>query len=124
MITYVLLNGEWVIGSPVVGEKFKQVNSKGGELISYYSEPVTPALPTKLSKRAFMQRFTQPERTLIRKSTDDIVIDIYEDLQAVNNVELTMQDTINAIAYLTDVGILAAGRGTEILDTPVTEGEL
>ncbi len=86
----------------------------------------TPAIDygTKLSKRAFMQRFTQPERTAIRTSTDDIVIDIYEDLQAINNVELTMQDTINAIAYLTGIGILAAGRDTEILDTPVAEDEL
>ena len=83
-----------------------------------------PIAPTKITKRAFMQRFTQPERTDIRKSTDDIVIDIYEDLQAVNSVELTMQDTINAIAYLTAVGILAIGRDTDILDTPVSEGEI
>ena len=78
----------------------------------------------KITKRAFMQRFTQPERTAIRNSTDDIVIDIYEDLQSVNNVELDHQDTIKAIAYLTVVGILTAGRDTEILDTPVTEGEI
>jgi len=79
---------------------------------------------TKLSKRAFTQRFTQPERTLIRKSTDDIVIDIYEDLQSVNSVNLALQDTVNAIAYLTSVGILAAGRDNEILNTPVTEDEI
>jgi hypothetical protein len=124
MNTYIEVNGEWAEGSPVEGQKFKKVNSKGGELISYYSEPVTPVLPTKITKRAFMQRFTQPERTLIRKSTDDVVIDIYEDLQAVNNVELTMEDTINAIAYLTGIGILSAGRDTEILDTPITADEI
>ena len=79
---------------------------------------------TKLSKRAFMQRFTQPERTLIRKSTDDIVIDIYEDLQSVNNVDLALQDTIKALTHLTTVGILIDGRSDEILNTPVTEGEI
>tara|TARA_R110000803_G_scaffold145136_2_gene210994 strand:- start:552 stop:875 length:324 start_codon:yes stop_codon:yes gene_type:complete len=78
---------------------------------------------SKLTRRAFMQRFTQPERTLIRRSTDDIVIDIYEDLQSVNNVDLSLQDTINAIAYLTSVNILLAGRGNEILNNPVTEDE-
>ena len=81
-------------------------------------------LGTKLTKRSFMQRFTQPERTLIRQSTDDIVIDIYEDLQAVNNVDLSMQDTIDALTYLTSVGILAAGRSDTILNTPITKGEV
>ena len=79
---------------------------------------------TKLTKRAFMQRFHQPERTAIRKSTDDIVIDIYEDLQSVNNVDLSLQDTINALTYLAAVGILTAGRSDTILNTPVTEGEI
>jgi hypothetical protein len=124
MAKYIIVEGEWVEGDPVQGQKFKEVFANGGEVISFYSEPLGAVPPTKITKRAFMQRFTQPERTLIRKSTDDIVIDIYEDLQAVNNVELTMQDTINAIAYLTGVGILAAGRNTEILDTPVSEYEV
>ena len=86
--------------------------------------PVPTVVLHKVTRRAFMQRFTQPERTLIRKSTDDIVIDIYEDLQAVNNVDLSLQDTINALAYLTGVGILAAGRSDTILNTPVTEDEV
>ena len=124
MKTYIIVEGEWVEGNPVQGQKFKEVFAGGGELISFYSEPLALTIPTKITKRAFMVRFTQPERTAIRKSTDDIVIDIYEDLKSVNNVELTMQDTIDAIAYLTAVGILAAGRDTEILDTPVAADEV
>jgi len=69
----------------------------------------------KISKRAFMQRFTQPERTAIRKSSDDIVIDIYEDLQAVNNVDLDHPDTEASLNYLTSAEILTAGRKDEIL---------
>ena len=81
-------------------------------------------LGDKITRRAFMQRFTQPERTLIRKSTDDIVVDIYEDLQAVSNVVLTMQDTIDSLAYLTSIGILADGRSNTILTNPVEAHEI
>jgi hypothetical protein len=83
-----------------------------------------PPVSTKLTKRDFIQRFTQPERTLIRKSTDDIVIDIYDDLQSVDSVDLSLQDTINALTYLTSIEILAEGRSTEILTNPITSGEV
>ena len=75
----------------------------------------TPDAIRKITKRSFMRRFTQAERIAIRKSTDDIVIDIYEDLKATSNVDLDLQDTIDALAYLTSVGILASGRKDEIL---------
>ena len=44
----------------------------------------TPDAIRKIATRAFMQRFTQAERAAIRKSIDDIVIDIHEDLKALN----------------------------------------
>ena len=69
----------------------------------------------KITKRAFMRRFTQSERITIRKSLDDIVIDIYEDLKATNTVDLDLEDTINALGYLVAIGILAAERPAEIL---------
>jgi len=59
-----------------------------------------------ITKRSFMQRLTQPERTAIRKSTDDIVIDIHEDLKMASNVDLDLQDTIDAVAYLGSQGLL------------------
>ncbi len=83
-------------------------------------------LGTKITTRAFMQRFTQPERTAIRKSTDDIVIDIHEELKELRgrHVVLNDPDAINALAYLTGVGILVGGRSDTILNTPVTESEV
>ena len=97
-----------------VGEQYR-ISVGGGWEQKAYSLPVAPPAIRKITKRAFMQRFTQPERTLIRKSTDDIVIDIYEDLQSVRNVELDMVDTVNALAYLSSIGILEAGRSAVIL---------
>ena len=102
------------------GDFVERVAEGGGKMrYTYYvpTEPEVPEVPTitKITRRSFMRRFTQPERTTIRKSADDIVIDIYEDLQSVNNVDLTLDDTINAIGYLTAVGILGADRDVDIL---------
>lgn len=91
--------------------------------LARHDELVQPSRDS-ITKRAFMQRFTQPERTLIRKSTDDIVIDIHEDLKAVDIVTLSDQDVIDALTHLTLVGILAIGRSDTILNTPVEEGEI
>ena len=59
-----------------------------------------------ITKRSFMKRLSQPIRTAIRKSTDDIVIDIYEDLMIASNVNLDLDDVENALLYLAASGIL------------------
>jgi len=77
-----------------------------------------------ITRRSFMQRFTQSERILIRNSSDDVVIDIHEDLKSVNTVTLSNEDVINALVYLTSVGILADGRSNTILTNPVEAHEI
>ncbi len=75
----------------------------------------TPKTIRKITKRAFMRRFTQAERIAIRASVDDIVIDIHEDLKATNNVDLDLADTANALSYLVSAAILTSDRPDEIL---------
>ena len=75
----------------------------------------TPDAIRKITKRAFMRRFTQSERIAIRNSSDDIVIDIHEDLKSAINVSLDLQDTIDSLAYLVSVSILTSDRPAEIL---------
>lgn len=69
----------------------------------------------KITKRAFLQRFTQPERTAIRKSTDDIVIDVHEDLKLASFVDLDLQDLRNVLAYFVSISILVPERVDELL---------
>jgi len=78
--------------------------------------PVVVAPIRKITRHAFMQRFTQAERIAIRNSGDDVVIDIHETLKAVNNVDLDLQQTIDSLNYLTTTtpAILAANRPDEI----------
>ena len=75
----------------------------------------TPDAIRKITKRAFMRRFTQAERIAIRASGDDIVIDIHEDLKATSNVDLDLADTANALAYLVSAAVLTSDRPDEIL---------
>jgi hypothetical protein len=79
----------------------------------------SPLSIRKITRHAFMQRFTQAERIAIRNSTDDIVIDIHESLKSTLNVMLDLQETIDSLSYLSampaNAPILAAGRQAEIL---------
>ena len=112
-----LVDGVWADcteGDLVVGEQYR-ISVGGGWEQKAYSLPVAEPAIRKITKRAFMRRFTQVERTLIRKSTDDIVIDIHEDLQSTITVDLDLQDTIDSLTYLTSVAILADGRSNAIL---------
>jgi hypothetical protein len=129
MLNYARVENDIVTGlqsssAQVVHDNLIEIGANDVQLGSGYVDGVfTPpnivdhevAAIRKISKRSFMQRFTQPERTAIRKSLDDIVIDIYEDLQAVNNVDLDHPDTAASLGYLTSAGILVDGRTAEIL---------
>jgi hypothetical protein len=123
MSTYIEVNGEWVEGSPVNGHKFKRVNSKGGELISYYSEIVAPELPSKITKRALSQRLNPVIRKALRKSTDEIVIDIHEDLKLAEYVDLKDPDLITSFKYLVYVGLMTQEESDLVTEPPVTQSE-
>lgn len=82
----------------------------------------TPKPIRVITKRSFMQRFDQVERIAIRNSTDDIVIDIYEDLKMTSSVDLDLQDTIDAVNYLNANGYLTVKTVPELL-TDGTQAE-
>jgi len=69
----------------------------------------------KITKRAFMKRFTLTERIAIRNSVDDVIIDVYEDLKLASYVELDTQDVSDALNYMVSVGILESSRVDEML---------
>ena len=122
-----LVNGNWqdcTENDLAEDEQYRiSVGQGGWEQKAYSSVVPTPPVIRKITKRAFMQRFTQAERIAIRASTDDIVIDIHEDLKATNSVELDLADTVNALAYLVSVAILTSDRPAEIL-ADGTQGEV
>jgi len=78
-------------------------------------DPVVVYEQPKITKRAFMKRFTLTERITIRNSTDDVIIDVYEDLKLASYVELDTQDVSDALNYMVSVGILESSRVDEML---------
>ena len=122
MTIFIEVDGDWVKGVPVQGQKFKHVTDGGGELISYYSEPVTPALPTKLSKRALSQRLNPVIREALRNTTDETAIDIYEDFHF--DRDLSDPDLKQSLAYLVYAGFMTQEESDYVLNTPVTSGEI
>ena len=86
--------------------------------------PIPEPVITKITKRALSQRLNPVIRAAIRNSTDDIVIDIIEDLKLAEYADLSDQDLIDSLAYLVYVEIMTQEESDHVLNTPITEDEL
>lgn len=80
------------------------------------SEPVAP-VPPKVSPVEFKLLFTAQERVAIKTSNDATVQDFFELVNdpRLTHVNLALQSTQDALAYLTAIGILDAGRYEQII---------
>ena len=123
--TYIIVDGQWVEGEPVVGEKFKKVDDNGGELISFYSLPPEPVINTKLTRIKFKQRMTAAERIAVRAAADvnPIIFDFLDLVSDATYIDLSLPETIAGVSYLESESHLTVGRADEILLTPVTPNE-
>lgn len=88
----------------------KIVDGKLDELAKAYVQAT-------LTKIEFLDRFTVDERVAIRAAaaTNGVVKDYLELLNAATEVSLTSTRTITGVQSLEAGGLLAAGRGAEIL---------
>lgn len=103
-------------------------------------EPVTPApqlRPTRITKFAFRQRFTQAEKIAIEiASLDDPAAPAQQramsaalranqaDVAVAAYIDLARADTRSGVQDLEAAGLIAVGRASAILDTPVSESEV
>ena len=93
------------------------------ELNLPHPKPVVK-IGTKITKRAFSQRLNPVIREAIRNTTDEIVIDIREDLKLAGFVDLADPDVVTSLAYLVYAGFMTQAESDSALNTPVTEGEV
>jgi hypothetical protein len=70
---------------------------------------------SQLTKLNFLNRFTLQERIAIRGSTDPVVEDVMELMNAATYINVTDQTTIDSVNYLASVGLITATRAQEIL---------
>jgi hypothetical protein len=112
--TYIKVEGVWVEGAPVIGELVRHTYPNGHSVEKTHELAMIQVIRL-ISKRAFMQRLTQVERIAIRKSEDDIIVDIHEDLLIASHVDLDLPELQQALNYMMSVGLLQYSRIAELL---------
>lgn len=96
---------------------YEDVLDKNGNVIGQVAADPAPPKPdrVRLTRYEFRRRFTAAEKVEMYNSTDTMVRVFLDDVQAAENVNVTDQDTVDGVAYLTSLGLIAAGRDAEIL---------
>lgn len=88
---------------------------------------VTPVTTpdTRITKLAFKQRLSQAERIAIREAAkvNPEVFDFQDLVDSATFVDLSRQDTIDALNTLEAAGLIGAGRANEILTAPIQDIE-
>jgi len=93
-----------------------------------FSEPEPEPAPnygTRISRLAFKLRMTADERKAIRVAAESNA-DLYDFMDLLSDstyIDLTRAETIAGVGQLEAAGLLASGRGDEVLNTPVTQEE-
>ena len=79
-------------------------------------EPVAP-VPPKVTVIEYKMLFTSAERIAAKSSTDPVIVDLRElmDDPRTSHVDLSLQSISDALDYMTAIGLIAAGRKSEIL---------
>jgi hypothetical protein len=86
--------------------------------------------PTKITKLAFLNRFTDAEAVRIDLASMGATTEAatlrreLKRIDAADHIDLTNDKLISGLALLEGAGLLASGRATEIMNTPVAEHEV
>lgn len=134
---YEILNDKAVINTIVADEQFMQEHYPEGNyrLVQPVEPPPAPE-NRRISKLAFRNRFTKAEKAGIefaalgdptapiaqRQQAAALRADLKDQEQA-TFIDLDDEDTRTGVLTLEAVGLIAAGRAVEILDTPVQDKE-
>lgn len=90
-------------------------------------KPVKINIPQnkQITKLAFRQRFTFEERVLIESSADsDTAVRVMlKDQESATFIDLSRQDTINAVNLLASKSLITPIRASEILNGDIVESE-
>jgi len=94
----------------------------------YFIEPAPAPAPDygkNISRLAFKLRLTADERKNIRAAAESNadLFDFMDLLSDSTYIDLTRAETIAGVGQLETAGLIASGRGDEVLNTPVTQEE-
>lgn len=95
--------------APVEGDWIQSVGHDDTTYYEFHEPVVLEYDPIRLiSVRAFMQRLAQTERTDMRNSTDDIIVDMMDDLRMSTYVDLDGASLLPGLGYANSLGLIAA----------------
>lgn len=126
MIRQVWINGKWVEGLPTEsGQRYRFMTPAGYQYGTYAPATESDVIDMRITKLAFKQRFTQSERIAIRTASETIpqVYDFQDLVNSATFIDLSRQDTIDAVNAIEQLGLIQAGRASIILGPPVEEIE-
>lgn len=103
-------------------EEFRDLNLE--ELQKTHKE-IIQEHDKRITKLAFLNRFTQAERILLRQAGKDnaLVEDYWNLVSLATFIDLNRPDTISGVQTLESIGLLDEGRADEILNSPVLAEE-
>ena len=85
----------------------------------------TPDYGSRISRLAFKLRMTADERKAVRLAAESNA-DLYDFMDLLSDstyIDLTHAKTIAGVGQIEAAGLIASGRGDEVLNTPVTQEE-
>jgi hypothetical protein len=87
--------------------------------------PSEPVLPNIISKVAFRFRMTDAEYVgVLNAAKTDVEVQAWvETFNMVTRIDLDSQRTVDGLNVLVSKGLLTQERATEVLSTPVSDGE-
>jgi plasmid stability protein len=79
----------------------------------------------RITNLSFENRFTRDERKAIRRAalTDEDVQDFVSLAAKATHIDLSLQQTIDSVNALEQMGLIGEGRAAEILSPPVNDDE-
>jgi hypothetical protein len=138
MTYFIEVNGEWVEiqGLPDEGQKYKSVDNNGTTVESFYSVPRSPEPSTKITRLAFLNRFTDAEAIAIDLASIDNPSGTIQERQgqaalrrfltkinSANYIDIRSQQTIDGLNALVGLGLLTTERASAILNDTIQAGE-
>ena len=101
---------------PAEGE-WAEYSSPTHTQVRQYFAPVTPVEIgiRMITTRAFMQRLSQSERIALRASTNDIVVDMLDDIRMASYIDLDNAALAAGLGYLDSLGLIATAQVTDMV---------
>lgn len=116
--------------APVEWTGFEFATHDHIQVVQPAAPPVPPAPPVRVSRLAFISRFTDAEAIAIDLASQGATVPAasmrryMQKVNAAEFIDLNRADTRSGVQALEAAGLLAAGRAAVILDTTPTEQEV